>query len=39
MEKVVHLSEIFKNIFHFKFLELGKGILGAVKSLKQFEIV
>jgi hypothetical protein len=28
---VVHLSEIFKTIFYFKFLELGKGLLGAVK--------
>jgi hypothetical protein len=31
MEKVVHLFEIFKTIFHFKFLEIGKGILGTVK--------
>jgi hypothetical protein len=31
MEKVVHLSKIFKTIFYFKFLELGKGLLGAVK--------
>jgi hypothetical protein len=39
MEKVVHLSEIFKTIFHFKFFGLRKGSLGAVKILKQFEIV
>jgi hypothetical protein len=41
MDKVVHLSEIFKTIFYFKFLELGKGILGAVKvwsNLKSFEL-
>jgi hypothetical protein len=31
MEKVVHLPEIFKTILHLKFLELGKGLLGAVK--------
>jgi hypothetical protein len=31
MDKVVRLSEIFKTIFYFKFLELGKGILGVVK--------
>jgi hypothetical protein len=31
MEKVIHLSDIFKNIFYIKFLELEKGLLGAVK--------
>jgi hypothetical protein len=31
MEKVVHLSEIFKTIFYFKFLELGNSLLWAVK--------
>jgi hypothetical protein len=31
MENVVHLFEIFKSIFYFKFLELGKVIFGLVK--------
>jgi hypothetical protein len=31
MEKVVHLSKIFKTIFYFNFLELGKDLLGAIK--------
>jgi hypothetical protein len=31
MEEDVHLSEVFKTIFYFKFLELGNGIFGAVK--------
>jgi hypothetical protein len=31
MEKVIHLSDIFKTIFYIKFLELGKGLLGVVK--------
>jgi hypothetical protein len=41
MEKVVHLSKIFKTIFYFKFLELRKAILGLVKvwsNLKSFEL-
>jgi hypothetical protein len=35
MEKVVHLFEIFKTIFYFYFLELGKV---PCKSLKQVEL-
>jgi hypothetical protein len=31
MEKVVHLSEIFKSIFCLKFLEPGKVLFEAVK--------
>jgi hypothetical protein len=31
MEKVVHLSEIFKTIFCFNFLESGKVLFEAVK--------
>jgi hypothetical protein len=31
MQKVVHLSEIFKTIFYFKFLEPGKVLFEAVK--------
>jgi hypothetical protein len=31
MEKVVHLFDIFKKIFYFKFLKLGKVLFGWVK--------
>jgi hypothetical protein len=31
MDKVVHLFEIFKIIFYFKFFWLGKILVGAVK--------
>jgi hypothetical protein len=31
MEKYVHLFDIFKTIFYFKFLELGEVIFGPVK--------
>jgi hypothetical protein len=30
MENVVHLSEIFKTVTYFKYLELREGLLGAV---------
>jgi hypothetical protein len=32
MEKVVHLFEIFKTIFYFKFFELEKDLFGLVKD-------
>jgi hypothetical protein len=44
MDKVVHLFEIFKTIFYFKFLDLGKAKFGSIKVcknlnvFKQFEI-
>jgi hypothetical protein len=31
MEKAVHLFDIFKTTFYFKFLELGKVNFGSVK--------
>jgi hypothetical protein len=31
MDKVVHLFEIFKTIFYFKFLELGKANFRSIK--------
>jgi hypothetical protein len=31
MKKVVHIFEIFKTIFYFKFLDLGKVPFGSVK--------
>jgi hypothetical protein len=31
MDKIVHICEIFKKIFYFKFLELGKAIFGSVE--------
>jgi hypothetical protein len=34
MEKVVHLFEIFKTIFYFKFFRLGKAVFGSVKYWK-----
>jgi hypothetical protein len=39
MEKVVHLSEIFKTIFCFKFLETKKVLFEAVKFVKEFETI
>jgi hypothetical protein len=36
MKKVVHLFEIFKTIFYFKFLEHGKVKFGSIK-LGKFE--
>jgi hypothetical protein len=38
MEKVVHLHEIFKTIFYFKFFELGRVIFGLVKNSNEFKI-
>jgi hypothetical protein len=37
MEKVVHLSQVFKTIFYFKFFELGGSFLDWLK-FEQFEV-
>jgi hypothetical protein len=39
MEKVVHLSEIFKTIFLFNFFEPGMVLFEAVKIGRKFEII
>jgi hypothetical protein len=31
MERVVHLFEVLKTVFYFKFFGLGKAIFGLVK--------
>jgi hypothetical protein len=38
MEKVVHLFEIFKTIFYFKFLELWNVKFGVVKIWKSLNV-
>jgi hypothetical protein len=38
MEKVVHIFEIFKIIFYFKFLELRKIKFGSIKVWKNLNI-
>jgi hypothetical protein len=38
MDKLVHLFEIFKTIFYFKFLELGKVKFGSIKIWKNVNI-
>jgi hypothetical protein len=42
MEKVVHILEIVKTIFYFKFSELAKVLFGSKEiwiNLKRFEII
>jgi hypothetical protein len=38
MEKVVHIFDIFKDIFYFKFLELGKVKFGSTKVWKNWNV-
>jgi hypothetical protein len=38
MGKVVHLLEIFKIIFYFNFLELGKNKFGSIKIWENLTI-